>query len=292
MEQSQNTGTKAAALPDIYSYLDYRTYLRDVCAAKKQQNPHFSYRYLSQKIKIKSAGFFSWVLQGKRNISDRLVLELAHFFRLGSSETAYFESLVAFNQATTHEERRHAFDKLLAMRRGSVKQMEADQCAFYRTWYYPALRELVAIVPVTDETASEAATLLHPAIKPSDVKEALLTLARLGLVRKDGNGCYERTDQVISSRENVPLVALHDYQISSLDLAKSAFDRFEKSERELSTVTMSVDNEAYLMILERLASLRREIMEIARSVKKPSRVMQLNLQYFPLSLQRKVAADA
>jgi hypothetical protein len=48
---------KQHALPDIFSYLDYRLYLREVCAVKKEQNPHFSYRYLSEKVQIKSAGF-------------------------------------------------------------------------------------------------------------------------------------------------------------------------------------------------------------------------------------------
>jgi len=283
MEQPQKKKSHDAILPDIFGYLDYRKYLRDLCAAKKVQNPHFSYRYLSQKLAIKSAGFFSWVLQGKRNISARLVLEIIRYFKLTKEEGVYFESLVAFNQADTHDERRHAFDKLLLMRRGSVKQVDADACAFYRTWYYPALRELVAIMPVSDANSAEIASKLSPAVKISDVKDALETLVRLGLVTKSPSQRYERTDKVLSSRENIPLVALHDYQISCMDIAKRAFDTFDKNERELSTVTMSIDDEAYLTIIERLATLRREVMEIARSVKTPSRVMQLNLQYFPLT---------
>lgn len=292
MEQPEKLKKQDLHLPDIFGYLDYRTYLRDLCAARKTLNPHFSYRYLSQKLHIKSAGFLSWVLQGKRNLSARLVLAIAQYFKLNAAESTYFESLVAFNQAETHDERRHAFDRLLPMRRGSVKQLDADACAFYRTWYYPALRELVALFPVSDSTIAEAAARLSPPVKVQEVKEALATMVRLGLLKKSEKEIYERTDQVISSRRNIPLVALHDYQIDCMDIAKSAFDSFDKSERELSTVTMSIDDDAYLSVLERLAALRREVMEIARSVKKPTRVMQLNLQYFPLTTSSGSVYDA
>jgi uncharacterized protein (TIGR02147 family) len=281
---SADTGTRVP-LPDLFAYLDYRKFLRDFCAAKQQQNPHYSYRYLSTKAGIKSGGFFSWVLQGKRNLSPRIVFDLARMFGFTRPQTAYFEQLVAFNQATTHEERKIAFDKLLSMRRGTVHQVREEQVAFYSTWYHAALRELISIIPVRDDTIAEAAAQLTPAIKSSDAAKSLALLVQLGMARKNDAGIYERTDEVLSSKEHVPLVALHDYQIGSMELAKAALDQFGANERELSTVTMSIDNDAYLKIIERLAMFRAEVMEIARSVKKPSRVMQLNLHYFPLSRQ-------
>lgn len=287
METAPQKNTVPTELPDIYSYLDYRKYLRDLCEAKKKVQPHFSYRYLSRKVHIKSAGFFSWVLQGKRNISDRLVLELARFFKMNKAKTTYFEALVAFNQANTHEERKHAFEKLLTMRRGAVKQVDEDQIEFYRKWYYSAIRELLPIIAITDENAGKVGMMLSPAVKPAEVREALSVLGRLGMARKDENGVYKRTDAILSSRQNVPFVALHDFQISSMELAKSALDTFGKNEREVSTVTMSIDDDAYLRIVEQAAIFRAAVMEIARSVKRPTRVMQLNMQLFPLSVQNK-----
>lgn len=286
MDKGNRKRNQAEGLPDLFAYLDYRKYLRDLCAARKKVQPYFSYRYLSQKVRIRSAGFFSMVLQGKRNISERLVLELARFFKLSGNETAYFELLVSFNQASTHEERKHAFEKLLTMRRGAVKQVGADQFEYYRRWYYSALRELVAIMKITDDNHAEVARVLAPPIKPAEVRKALGVLSALGMITRK-NGVYERTDAVISSKEQVPMVALHGFQIDAMELAKEALDRFERNEREFSTVTMGIDDDAYLRVLERLALFRAEVMEIARSVRKPSRVMQLNMQYFPLALLKR-----
>ncbi|MBN1761227.1 MAG: TIGR02147 family protein [Chitinispirillaceae bacterium] len=279
-------GKTEVPLPDLFAYLDYRKFLRDYCAAKRAKNTWFSYRYLSGKVGIKSGGFFSWVLQGKRNISGKLVYDLAGFFGFSRPQTAYFEQLVAFNQANTHEERKNAFDKLLSMRRGSVRPVGEEQSEFYRIWYYSALRELVSIYRITDETVGEVTSVLSPTVKSAEVAKALALLVRLGMLRKNESGVYERCATVVSSKEQVPLVALHDYQIACMELAKEALDRFGKNERELSTVTMSIDNDAYMRIIERLAMFRAEVMEIARSVDKPSRVMQLNLQFFPLSRQK------
>lgn len=274
------------SLPDLFGYLDYRQFLRDYCVARKNRNPNFSYRYISGKVGIKSSGFFSWVLQGKRNISNKLAFDLTSFFGFTRQQTTYFEQLVTFNQASTHEERKRAFDKLLSMRRGSVKQVGEEQSAFYHAWYYSALRELVNIMQVTDDTIGEVVAFLSPSVKSAEVTKALALLVRLGMIRKNESGVYERSDEVLSTKEQVPFVALHDYQIVCMKLAKEALDRFETNERELSTVTMSIDNDAYLRIIERLAVFRAEVMEIARSVNYPSRVMQLNLQLFPLSCQK------
>lgn len=287
MQRSPETTTGGSDLPDIFSYLDYRKYLRDFCEAKKKVQPCFSYRYLSQKVHIKSAGFFSWVLQGKRNISDRLIFELARFIKMNKAQTAYFEALVNFNQSGTHEQRKHAFEKLLTMRRGTVKQVDEDQIEFYRKWYYSAVRELLPIVDVMDDNVAQVGAMLSPGVKPAEVRAALSVLERLGMARKDENGVYRRTDAILSSRENVPFVALHDFQISGMELAKGALDAFEKSERELSTVTMSIDDDAYLKVIEQTAMFRAAVMEIARSVKRPTRVMQLNMQLFPLSVHKK-----
>ena len=75
-------GKTELSLPDLFAYLDYRKFLRDYCAAKRAKNTWFSYRYLSGKVGIKSGGFFSWVLQGKRNIS------VSHYVRYGDHRGA------------------------------------------------------------------------------------------------------------------------------------------------------------------------------------------------------------
>ncbi|HLV29986.1 MAG TPA: TIGR02147 family protein [Chitinispirillaceae bacterium] len=276
-------GSEKQVIPDIFTYLDYRTYLKDLCALKKINNPHFSYRYLSKKLNIRSAGYFSWVLQGKRNISGKLLLDLAAFFKMNKNQTEYFELLVNYNQAGTYDERKRNFLKLLSMRRGVVKQVENDKHEFYLNWYYSALRELVQVVPVNDENMSDTAKMLSPQVPTEKMRQSIELLVRLGFISKNEKGFYTQVHSAISSKGSIEPIVIQNYQISCMNLAAEAFDSFEQDERQMSTVTMSIDKDAYEIILDRIASLRAEIMETACSVSKPDRVMQLNFQFFPLT---------
>lgn len=270
-------------MPDIFTYIDYRTYLRDLFEEQKTKSPYFSFRSLSQKVGIKSSGFISMVLQGKRSISDNLAIRLAKALQLTKKEIEYFRTMVQFSQAEIHEQRALHLEKLITLQKNPIRKLTQDQYEFYERWYYSAIRELVAITPISDDY-ERIAKLVRPAIKPQEAQQALEVLSRLGLVDKDAAGVYKRTDSVITSGiSQIQSCAIQQFQRSSLELAKTAMDRFSKNERELSTITMSIDEQSYELIRDKLARLRQEIMEIARSVANPRRVYQLNMQIFPLS---------
>lgn len=279
-------------MPDIFAYLDYRQFLNDIIAERRKENAHFSLRYISQKAGIKSSGFLSMVLKGERNISEKLIIELARILKLNKKERHYFRSLVYFNQAKSHSEKSHFYQEILSLQKGPVRTVTQNQYEFYDKWYYAAIRELVAIYEITDENHEMLNRLLKPAIKPGEVKSALEVLTRLGLVKKSKKGVYKRTDAVITSGSSVVKpFAIRNFQLATLDLAKSAYERFPRDERELSTLSMSIDKKTYSLIQKKVAKLRAEIMELARSVPEPEQVYQLNMQLFPLS-QRKEGADS
>jgi uncharacterized protein (TIGR02147 family) len=169
------------------------------------------------------------------------------------------------------------------MRRGVVKQVENDKHEFYLNWYYSALRELVQVVPVNDENMSDTAKMLSPQVPTEKMRQSIELLVRLGFISKNEKGFYTQVHSAISSKGSIEPIVIQNYQISCMNLAAEAFDSFEQDERQMSTVTMSIDKDAYEIILDRIASLRAEIMETACSVSKPDRVMQLNFQFFPLT---------
>lgn len=85
--------------------------------------------------------------------------------------------------------------------------------------------------------------MLQPPIQPKDVGKALKVLVDLGLIKKNTSGIYERTDAVVSSGPVLKSFAVHKLQLETMDLARSAIDRFEKEDRDISTLTLSIDYE-------------------------------------------------
>ncbi|MCI0473254.1 MAG: TIGR02147 family protein, partial [Ignavibacteria bacterium] len=224
-----------------------------------------------------------------RTISERIIIELAHILKLNKKEKDYFRSLVYFNQAKSHSEKTHFYNEILSLQKGPVRTVNQDQHEFYDKWYYAAIRELVAIYDITDDYYERLAKLLDPPIKPSEAKAALEVLTRLGLITKSDTGVYKRVDAVITSGSVIRPFVVQKFQLEAMELARAAYDRFSKEERELSTVTMSIDKSAFEIIRKKIGNLRNEIMELARAVKKPDRVYHINIHLFPLSEKKEVS---
>lgn len=268
-------------MPGIFTYSDYREYLKDACAEIRITRPFFSYRYIAQKAGLKSAGYISWVVSGKRNLSTPLVHKIAAIFKMNRREAEYFEHLVSYNQAKHAEERQHYLDRMLAFRKVRQDIVERDRCEFYSKWYYSAVRELVALLPVRNE--AQIGAFLRPAIKRSEARDALELLTRLGLIRKSSKGFFMRTNAALKSGPTIDPAVIHQFQGAAMQLAQSALYSFPREERDVSTVTLSCDQKSFERIRERIAQMRAEIIEIACASKEPDQVFQVNSQVFPLS---------
>jgi uncharacterized protein (TIGR02147 family) len=269
-------------MTDIFTYLDYRKYLKDYYDEKKAENPHFSYRYIAGKVGFKSAGLFTKILQGKRNISMKLTLRFIEAFKLRKKEADYFELLVQFNQARTASEKNHFFEKLLGIKKSKIAIVDADKYEFYDKWYYTAIREILSFYRFNDDYR-ELSRMVMPSISPSEAKRAIELLMNLGFVSKRENGTYERIEPVISTGYDARSIAIHKLVLGTMDLARESIDRFPKEQRNLSSLTLSISLDSFQQIQEELRGFRRRLMEIANHDENPDRVYQINFQVFPVS---------
>jgi uncharacterized protein (TIGR02147 family) len=274
---------------DIFLYTDFRKYLYDFYEAEKKRNPHFSHRYIAQKVGFSSSGFFSKIIQGKTNISNELALRFADFLKLKKNEADYFGLLVLFNQAKSHADKKRWFEKIVAFSKSKVKIVEVSQYKFFEKWYYVAIRELMAFFAFKGDY-KQLAKMMDPPISPSQAKKAIRLLEHLDLIKKDENGVYSLSDVLISTGYDAKTVAINNFQLATLDLAKESIDRFRKEERDISTLTLSFSRELYETIHERLKGFRREILELVKNDPgRVDRVYQVNFQIFPLSSRPEVS---
>lgn len=278
----QGSGRDPGSGVDVFESFDYRSLLRALYQARKRRQPGFSYRVLGARAGFASPSFFTKILKGESNVSPAMAGRLAEAFRLTRSEAEYFELLVLFNQAQTHADKKRYFERLAAIRRVKVGVLSTEQHRLFEEWYYVAIRELLAFVAVRGD-GSELASLLRPSIRPAQARKALETLEGLGLARRNAQGAWERVDAVLTTGDEWRSEAIAGFQERMLGLARQALDRMETGERDITTLTLSVGTSDLLLIRERLARARREILEIARAQPRPDRVLQINMQVFPLS---------
>jgi len=272
----------AGSLPDVYEYFDFRNWLKGAYEAHKANNKAFSYRTLAIKAGYSSPAFFTKIIQGSSNISEATAIKLAEVFKLRKHELEYFLTLVHYCQAPSHKEKCLYFEKLLATRRTHIQTLEQEQFELFSKWHLVAIREALDFAVVSDNL-DDLAQLLWPAISIDEVRAALEALARLGLIRKNPHGIYERVEAALSTGEQWQSFAIAEFQRTMLEHALQSMDTTPRQLRDYSTLTLSISGETMQSIKNILKDTRRAILEIARADRATDRVMQLNIQLFPLT---------
>lgn len=271
---------------NLFEYLDFRTFLSDFLAEKREKNPRFSDRMVAYNLGC-NPGFFNRILKGKRNLSSQYVLKLVDILKFNAKQKRYFELLVSFNQAKKQIEKDHFFRQLDLFRTSKIKETAVAQYAMYSEWFYVVLRELINIIPcktISDETCRLLAKYFNPRVTPEQVRQALTTLCDLGLLAKNKNGIFSAKERFITSGTEIPQVVVNRVLMQFMELAMLAIDRFARQERSLSTLTFSVSEKGFEKIREKLDQYRREILSVVNEEKEGvDRVFHLNMDLFPVT---------
>jgi uncharacterized protein (TIGR02147 family) len=275
-------------MPSIFEYLDYRKFLRSFYDEKKRKNPHFSYQIWAHSAGFRSKSFFPEVISGKKNVSDDAVDTIARSAGLGGKSFSYFEALVAFNQAKTHEQKARAWARLSEFnRRSSARLLVRDQHDFYQKWYHHTVRELIVMHDIGNDW-ERLASLVVPAIAPHQAKASVALLLRLGLIRKKARR-YELTDAVVTSGDEVRSVAVTEFHLQNLDIAKKTVTDFPSSERDISCVAAALSPQGFAAVKEEVRRFREKLVAIVEKDAKQDRVYHVNIQLYPTSAGNKGA---
>jgi uncharacterized protein (TIGR02147 family) len=71
--------------------------------------------------------------------------------------------------------------------------------------------------------------------------------------------------------------------LNTLDIAKDALYRFEKKDRNFSSLTLSISQNGYEKIRQKVEDLRAELVDLVKEDSGIDRVIQVNFQIFPLT---------
>ncbi len=78
----------------IYTYIDYRKFLKDFYHFKKSGIRRFSYRSFSEKAGFSSPNFIKLVIDGRKNLGKESIPKLCKAMEPNKKQTEYFSYLV------------------------------------------------------------------------------------------------------------------------------------------------------------------------------------------------------
>jgi uncharacterized protein (TIGR02147 family) len=269
---------------DVFEYLDYRAYLRDVYTAKKAERRGFSFRAFSRRADLRSPNYLKLVMDGERNLTRAMAERFAKALGLDDEPAAYFVDLVAFNQARTVGERTATYQRLTGSARyRRAHRLDVVHAAYHATWYMPAIRELAARADFRDDPEWIAATL-HPPITRGEAAKAIATLLELGLlVREPGGRVHLGDKPLVATGAETRSVHIASYHKTMMERAAAALDTLPSDLRDVSSLTVCVGAGGLARLKDRIQRFRRELTELALLEDDPAQVVQINFQLFPLS---------
>src|SRR3989344_146995 len=104
-------------MESIFSYSNYRDFLRDYYHDRKIKNIKFSFRVFARLAQFGSPGYLKMIMDGQRNISHSSIYKLTKAMKLPRRESEYFEKLVLFNHSQDVDEQKELLDLLDSIRR-------------------------------------------------------------------------------------------------------------------------------------------------------------------------------
>ena len=275
----------SGGVPGVFGYLDYRAFLRDWYKAYKAAHPRFSYRALALKVGYRSHGFFTQVLENKSNVSVETAMNFAEAIGLRKRDREYFLLLVRHNQETRSVPRAKLFARLAQFKESPAKLLRQDQDAFLGSWTNAAVRELLGLAPFQAGAEAAWGATLTPPADASEIRRCLDLLLELGLARRTAAGIV-RTDPCVETGTRYSEVATRAYMRQVHDLGGEALERFPRDQRHHAWATVSVSQATFETMREELRSLVARFLALAEQDSTPDRVLQLNLEFFPLAIRK------
>ncbi len=267
----------------VQHYRDYRTYLNDIYQALKASTNKYSYRQFSELLGFSSSNYLHLVIKGKRKLSKKRVAQVIKILELNDKDAEHFSNMIKMDHLDFGQKKAELMRKVINKGgKPGAKRIEKRKYKYFSHWYYPAIREMIELENFKDDPAW-IAKQLTPAITKTEAVKAIKALIDLGLIKRDESGKLKVCDKQIATPPEVTGEFIKTYHQEMLKRAANSMDITPAKERDLSAVTFGIDEETSKQIKKEIQLFWQRLQEIATSSPQGSKVMQLTIQWFPLT---------
>lgn len=260
---------------------DYRDFLKDFYDRRKSEMPFYSYRMMGDKLGLDSSYLYR-VLQKKQHLPAHALPAAKEILNLSGREAEYFDLLFSAAVTKDKSKREELIAKALSLRDVDLHSLQAAELKLLENWWIPAVRAYLEINGGVINT-KQIANDICPPITEAQAKEAIDTLLEVGLVKKMASGRLALTEAHLTVGGPEKKLAVRKFQKEVLNLASNSLDNVPVNERNISTLTLSVDKDCFDDLGDMLKEFRRLVQKRVDSAKNSDRVMQLSMAFYPVA---------
>ncbi|HNY32626.1 MAG TPA: TIGR02147 family protein [Fibrobacteria bacterium] len=263
----------------VFEYLDYRAYLKDAYEERKAESPFYSYRMMAESFGLFPSNVFR-ILHGEAHLPARCHSRALEFLGLSGRAAEYYLLLMAYARERSVKERTLILEKAMTLRDVARRTLESKELEYFSHWWTAVVRSLLETTGGR-AVPSELAKSLIPPVKESEVQASLALLLELGLVKRASSGRLLPAEAHLTAGGEAKSQAVRGFQRQILSLASSALEQIPPDQRDMSTLTLSMDERAFREIRELVRECRRQIQKRVEESKESDRVMHLAMAFFP-----------
>lgn len=264
----------------LYDYTDYRDLLRDAYRKGKEKNARLSYRMIGRILDV-DPSFLVKVMRGESHLPEASLPALEKFLKLDPRGGRFLLALFRYSHARTPTEMKAHFDEMMRIRGVGARALDQVQYSFYEHWRHTVVWAMLHCVP--DRTADWYAQAMRPQVEPRDVEQSLAILMELGLLRRGEDGTMQLVARHLETGDPLVKSAIRSFHQQMIELARQSVETFPPEERDISGITIAVDAECLSDVRAIVREARKKIQLRVDEVGMADRVMQVNVQVFPLT---------
>lgn len=270
---------------DIYRYTDFKKYLKEFRDFRKAEDPGFSNTYICYVLGQKNSNsYFNNVLSGRIKIGPTIIQRFQTLLHLSKEEFSYFRNMVSYSQAKEFDDKEHFFKQMMKTNRIKGAAVSAEFQEYYGEWYHPVVRALFDIIDYNGDNMDDLHKPVKQILTLKQLKSSVELLLRLKLLQKNAEGFYKPANAIISNGGDIEESVLKLYQQKVLQFGFTNLQNDELSPQKTTTMTLSLSEEGFQQIEQRVAELRQEVRAIAQNDSEQSEnLYQISIHLYPFT---------
>jgi uncharacterized protein (TIGR02147 family) len=261
----------------VFTYSDYRVFLKDELAARISSNARYSLRSFAKQMNI-PASTLSELLSRKKQMTMGLVTKIVDGLKMSEHEATYLRLLVQLESESN--ENKKAELRRRAAQYSSVTQTQSLNLDMFRViadWYCVVILESLELINL-----SEKQLVKQLGISRFEFKLAIERLEKLELIQKNAQGQYQKTKSDLLAESDIPNSALRKFHQQMLQKAIVAVEEQTPKEKVIGSETLIISKSQVKEAGKIIEECFQKISLLSKKTRSKEAVYHLGIQFFKL----------
>lgn len=270
--------------PDIFEFVNYRSFLSTYFEDAKKRNLHWSYEAWAKKLGLKNNSSILKIIHGQREAGSTISKKLAEYFGFNNDERIYFEDLIRLSKAKNDPGLSVAIIEKIQKQfpKKTYRLLNEKEFSAISHWWFYAIRQMTKLKNFKNDPVW-ISKKLNFKVSPKEVRKAIQIMLELGLLRYEKESdSLKISKECLNTSDDIASEAIKRFHEEMLSHAKKAIRSISVAEREISGCTITIAKEDMQKAKDLIRHFEEEFCKLLDK-KNGNEVYQLNIQLFPLT---------